>query len=53
MVSNDFIENYFIPFLLIREEKMLTLEMFVNLLISRFNLQLTKIWLVFIYGKRK
>ncbi|KAI3983736.1 hypothetical protein MKX01_001140 [Papaver californicum] len=41
MGSNDFINNYFIPFLSIPEQKMLTPETFVDLLISRFRLQLT------------
>ncbi|KAI3964469.1 hypothetical protein MKX01_007159 [Papaver californicum] len=44
MGSNDFIDNYFIPFLSIPEQKMLTPEMFVDLLISRFRLQLTRLY---------
>ncbi|MCL7046539.1 hypothetical protein MKW94_024629 [Papaver nudicaule] len=44
MGSNDFIDNYFIPFLSIPEQKMLTPKMFVDILISRFRLQLTRLY---------
>ncbi|RZC92266.1 hypothetical protein C5167_026900 [Papaver somniferum] len=43
MGSNDFIDNYFIPFLSIPEQKLLTPKMFVDILISRFRLQLTRL----------
>ncbi|KAI3959498.1 hypothetical protein MKW98_019088 [Papaver atlanticum] len=44
MGSNDFIDNYYIPFLSIPEQKMLTPEMFIDKLISRFRLQLTRLY---------
>lgn len=42
--SNDFINNYLVPVLSTVEQKLVSPEMFVDALISRFRLQLTRLY---------
>ncbi|KAF7150957.1 hypothetical protein RHSIM_Rhsim02G0003400 [Rhododendron simsii] len=44
MGSNDFINNYLVPVLSTVEQKLISPQMFVDALISRFRLQLTRLY---------
>ncbi|KAI3973272.1 hypothetical protein MKW92_022614 [Papaver armeniacum] len=50
MGSNDFLNNYLVPVLSIPEQKMISPETFIDTLISRYRLQLTRL---FNLGARK
>ncbi|KAF6143381.1 hypothetical protein GIB67_001325 [Kingdonia uniflora] len=44
MGSNDFINNYLTPIVSVAEQKLISPESFVNMLISRYRIQLTRLY---------